>query len=142
MGERISDDELRQALEAATPGPWHMMPMQGPRKQTNFARVYATDDDLRYIADCRDFMCFHEITDNEANARLIALAPALAAEVLQLREALQPFAKEAGAWEDSAEQEQLVEPFPGYDGLVTVGDCRRARAALSTPSPVVAKEGE
>ena len=89
---RISDEELRRTLEAATPGPWHMMPMQGPRKQTNFARVYATDDDLRYIADCRDFMCFHEITDNEANARLIALAPALAAEVLQLREALQPFA--------------------------------------------------
>lgn len=55
----------------------------------------------------------------------------LRSENLLMRASLEPFAKEAGAWEDSCDQEQLVEPFPGYDGLLTVGNCRRARAALA-----------
>lgn len=54
----------------------------------------------------------------------------LRAEIERLLTALQPFADEAMCWMDHDDSEHLVENFPGYEGHVTVGDCRRARAAL------------
>ena len=50
----------------------------------------------------------------------------LYAEIDELREALKPFAKEATAWVNSPDDEPLVEHFPGYEGELTIGDCRRA----------------
>ena len=71
----MSDDLVRRArdaLDGVTDAPWHAANMQGPRRQTNFARVFAADDDLRFIADCRDTLNFHSLTDNEKNAHFIA----------------------------------------------------------------------
>jgi len=48
----------------------------------------------------------------------------------RLRAALEPFAAEADCWPDHHDDEPLVESFPEYDGKITVGACRRARAAL------------
>ena len=92
MGGRISDDDLRRMVKAATPGPWSTMGscvVASGSCDTYSGNVLGT---IAYASS------LHE-TDGEgrnwwtggepeANARLIALAPALAAEVLQLREAL------------------------------------------------------
>ena len=51
-------------------------------------------------------------------------------EIERLRAALEPFAAEADCWPDHHDDEPLVESFPEYDGKITVGACRRARAAL------------
>lgn len=61
---------------------------------------------------------------------------ALEAENATLREALKPFAKEAEAWVSRTEggayndTDKIVEPFPGYEGELNVGDLRRAAAVL------------
>ena len=52
------------------------------------------------------------------------------AEIDRLREALKPFADEAEHWEFYVADELLVEGFPTYDGIISVGDLRNARAAL------------
>lgn len=45
--------------------------------------VYATDNELRYIAWCSD--CYNTTpTNNEANARFIAAAPAITAKLFEL----------------------------------------------------------
>lgn len=90
-------DQLEALANAATQGPWHV-------HEEGFGRlgrptVYATDEELRYIANCRDLPTHedHAPTDDRANARFIAAArtavPALIAEVRRLRAA----AKEANA---------------------------------------------
>lgn len=75
-------------MSAHTPGPWFVMEQgfttkPGPWRAPT---VYATDDELRYIAvcACADFANGVNATDNLANARLIAAAPDLldALEVL------------------------------------------------------------
>lgn len=52
-------------------------------------------------------------------------------EIEVLRTALRPFAKEATRWVNYADEEPLVEAFPGYEGELTVGDLRRAFDALA-----------
>ena len=48
-----------------------------------------------------------------------------------LREALQPFASEADEWKEFDDTEPLVEGFAEVDSSVTVGDLRRAKAAVT-----------
>ena len=60
---------------------------------------------------------------------------ALEAENARLRGAIQPFADEAEHWESYSADEQLVEGFPTYDGSITVGDLRNARAAVTPAAP-------
>ena len=122
---RISDEELRTIAKAATQGPWSTMGscvMASGSCDTYSGNVLGT---IAYASS------LHETdgegrswwTDGapEANAALIALAPALAAEVLQLRELI----------------ERAVRMVPDHQ-LNWHFDAHRA---LSTPSPVVAKEG-
>lgn len=81
-----------------TPGPWHVME-DGFGKVHSHPTVYATDDELRYIATCADYATI-EKTNNLANARLIAAAP----EMLEI----------------------LIEDIKGkcdYCGLSTCADC-------------------
>ena len=58
-----------------TPGPWHIKE-NGFVTQRRCPTVYATDDELRYIAFCSDSLNIVP-TDNLANARLIAASPDL-----------------------------------------------------------------
>lgn len=81
-------DDIKRDSEAGTRGPWFSLPQCGPRVETNFARVFAADDDLRYIADCRDSLNFHSKTDNETNARRIARVPAMEAALLAAEDAM------------------------------------------------------
>ncbi len=111
---RISDDELRQTLEAATPGPWQQGEMDTLAVHNWW---YAPDDEVNAGPG---------YGSSAANAALIALAPALAAEVLQLRKLL-------GALDHMLESIGYSKESLARDGIA---------AALSTPSPVVAKEGE
>jgi hypothetical protein len=55
----------------------------------------------------------------------------LQAENARLRKALKPFADEAGHWDFYTADEPLVEGFPTYEGNITVGDLRDARAVLT-----------
>lgn len=81
-----------------TNGPWHAIE-GNPRSRgmLRYPTVYATDNDLRYICHCADTFNFHEVTDNLANARLIAAAPCLL--------------------------EALTRLLDRYTGLVNCGDC-------------------
>lgn len=88
----MTDDEIRALLEAATPGPWGNETVRTscgvchkigpwPHKWRHGNEMSACIYD--------DYPSPPEGTDNMlANARLIASAPSLAAEVLRLREAL------------------------------------------------------
>lgn len=80
----MTDEELRAMLDAATPGPWeatrkvHKSGTVSVRfsgeNWADFARVWV-----------RSSGCESANQEGEANARLIAAAPDLAAEVLRLR---------------------------------------------------------
>lgn len=84
-------DQLEALANAATQGPWHVSEEGFGRR--GVPTVYATDDELRYIAKCRDLPAHidHPPTDDAANARFIAAArdavPQLIAEVRRLRAA-------------------------------------------------------
>ena len=159
MSGRISTDELRQLVNAALPGPWGWFGYpddlklatthSGRRYVMDFVRKGFSGAQPRFQPDGRgmvpaDRLLRFEVGDQSvrgekearadgsvyrydvrdvdcADARLIALAPALAAEVLQLRELI----------------ERAVRMVPDHQ-LNWHFDAHRA---LSTPSPVVAKEG-
>ena len=101
MGDRISDDDLRRLIGAATPGPWlaannpgdwglagawSITPPNGNPCEWDqcIAQIEYTTP---YCAGAsKEELDAAEVA--KANAALISLAPALAAEVLQLREAI------------------------------------------------------
>lgn len=103
MPDRMSDDELLRLLEAATPGPW----MQGTDRPYDILTKDRTSEDVTPLIAC----VFVYNTDDpqwRADARLIAHAPALAAEVLALR------ARKGGTGPADAEISGLV---AGWDDL-------------------------
>lgn len=51
-------------------------------------------------------------------------------KIARLESALKPFAEEADSWKDHQDDEHLVEAFPGYEGIITVGHCRKAKEIL------------
>lgn len=64
-------------MSGHTPGPWHVSE-KGFIAGESAPTVYATDDELRYVAFCNDrWNEKGRETDNLANARLIAAAPEL-----------------------------------------------------------------
>ena len=122
MGERISDDELRRLLNDTTPGPWRL-----GADLTTVNTAYGGDADFvkgGWAKAIAKTTLPKWMPPKQAwpNGQLIALAPALAAEVLQLRELI----------------ERAVRMVPDHQ-LNWHFDAHRA---LSTPSAVVAKEGE
>lgn len=135
MGERIPTDELRRLVDLTSPGPWQAEPMTG-----RGAWIAAADGNWAALS------CGETDQLGERNARLIALAPTLAAEVLQLREALQPFAAvaERDIGDDEADGD-VFRPmqFLNHAPKLTVVDLRCARAALP-PAPAVdaVKQGD
>ncbi len=82
-------DRLEALANAATQGPWHLNE-EGFGKH-GVPTIYATDEELRYIAKCRDLPAHenHAPTDDRANARFIATArtaiPQLITEIRRLR---------------------------------------------------------
>lgn len=82
MTQPLSDRELRELLEQATPGPWD-------------ADELFIGSENYHVADAVDWRGFTRASETVSydsvefvtNARLIAAAPALAEEVLRLREA-------------------------------------------------------
>jgi hypothetical protein len=60
-----------------TPGPWNIF----RREQGRGYAVYATDDELRYVAICQDLPAHddHQPTNDKANAQLIAASPRMLA---------------------------------------------------------------
>jgi hypothetical protein len=66
-----------------------------------------------------------------SEAREIAKAALEAAGLNELVEALEPFSAEVAHWKRWGEDDEVVEPFDGYEGRLTVGDLRKARAALT-----------
>lgn len=102
------------------------------------ARAEAAEAELKVMTAERD----RAIEDAIYNAQYVDLVvhyraerDAMAADNNRLREALKPFADEAEHWESWADDNPLVEGFRKddgsyYDGNITVGDLRNARAAL------------
>jgi hypothetical protein len=73
-----------------TPGPWHVMVGTfGKRHDPKSTTVYATHEDLIYVARCDGSqMMFHREIDALANARLIAAAPDMLKALEVCKEAL------------------------------------------------------
>jgi len=87
------------------------------------------DDERRLVAD------FYHEADREHFVRCSpdSLRPILERfleqeqRIERLEKALEPFVAEAELWPDAADNEPLVEGFPGYSGRLSVGDLREAR---------------
>lgn len=136
---RISDEELRRLIADAYSQPWTFGESVSPDGQEWWGCGVTN-------ADGHEFAWLE--TDPETDiptAQLIALAPALAAEVLQLREEVAG----ALAYTESigSAGERYFDSFGDFKPR-TPGTFRwqmlweaMLSAALSTPSPVVAKEG-
>lgn len=123
----ISTDELRKMLADATPGPWR--PGRGP-----FFRGESDRLTCRVYTECPATEMESYGTLCVENARLIAAVPDLAAEVIRLRKALEPFAKvaEHDIGYDEADTD-VFRPMKLFNRAprIRVGDLRRARAALN-----------
>ena len=65
--------ELLELAKRRTPGRWHVA-KGGLGNKERLDTVYAANDDLNYIAACRDFACFHAPPRNSENAAFIASA--------------------------------------------------------------------
>ena len=65
--------ELLELAKRRTPGRWHVA-KGGLGNKERMDTVYAANDDLNYIAACRDFACFHSPPRNSENAAFIASA--------------------------------------------------------------------
>lgn len=124
--------DLRKLLDEATPGPWVMETVKtscgtchkiGPFPRPNYASkkegwacVY---DDYPPGIGSKDLL---------ANARLIAIAPDLAAALLKAEEALEPL-------DDVAQSRAADAPeWRDHDTVsvsINIGDLRRARATLT-----------
>lgn len=63
--------ELLEIAKHRTPGRWYVA-KGGLGNKDGMDTVYATNDDLNYIAACRDFACFHAPPKNSENATFIA----------------------------------------------------------------------
>jgi hypothetical protein len=110
--------QLRDAAKQATPGPWHAGSFdRNGAKPT----VYAADTELRYVAQCVDFLNVTP-TPNEANARFIAAANPAA--ILALLDQLE--AQEAPA----PRPHQCPKQTP-Y-GEATCGACLEAQETTNT----------
>ena len=138
---RISDEELRRIVTEATPGPWRL-----GADLTTINTAYGGDADFvkgGWAKAIAKTTLPKWMPPKQAwpNGELIALAPALAAEVLQLREALTSISGLGGNLTDDYWEGAGGPNDAGLRGGLLVTAMQVARAALSTPSPVVAKEG-
>jgi hypothetical protein len=121
----MTDEELRDLLARATKGPWgwNTVGEVGIRSDAD-DQTWGMVVDI--IAECR----WPNVADN---ARLIALAPDLAAEVLRLRDALRPFAEALQGNYFHQPDNLKISMGSGKDDLrwvLPLGDFRRARTAL------------
>lgn len=136
---RIATEELRRIVAEASPGPWELRDAESYNGRSTTYYLDVWDGDLNVIAS--EAHRAHG-DGGRSNMRLIALAPQLAAEVLQLREALQALhhavCGETGFAEAVRLNSGLAYPWPALD----IAD-ELARAALS-PAPVMdaVKQGD
>lgn len=95
----MTDDKIRALLDGATPGPWRSSETWRPpigfgdhetNADGNVFWGYSVSGSSKHGGHILPTLAaVHNFPDNiHANARLIASAPSLAAEVLRLREAL------------------------------------------------------
>lgn len=96
--------ELRKLAEKATKGPWYVARGGLRKERADHDTVYACNDDLNYVAECKDFLCFHEPPRNSENAAFIAaLDPQTVIALLDVVEAAQALvATEEGGEQDHA----------------------------------------
>ncbi len=137
----IDADELRKLLAEATPGPWHSEEKPaGPeangikasigiwseflfRQAIEIADEEIDAEDEKWVAGI-----WGVISDNDvANARLIAAAPDLAAEVLRLRAEVEKLRAALAFYADVSD---YVAPYTGGAGKLWMDCGETARAAL------------
>jgi hypothetical protein len=87
--------EIRERLEAATPGPWFVSDNGFTKRGDGPPTVYAPDDELRYIAVCNDGFNINP-TPNLSNAQFIAHAPN---DIRRLLDEVERLRKEISAYE-------------------------------------------
>lgn len=83
----LSTPNLQRLLAEATPGPWEVDQFEEQFVDCpEVTEFYLCSEDMQYIAKGEAVSKYRD--REEANFRLIALAPELAAEVIRLHEAL------------------------------------------------------
>ena len=104
---RLSDQELAALLAAASKGPWSIWPELEPaawkeleEKGVFDALLFDTEGNIA------EFDAY-DLVQNRANARLAALAPALAQEVLDQRKAGQAMAEALERIQITTQEESL-----------------------------------
>ena len=120
--------DLRKLLDECTVGPWEIT----DRKITKHGGAYDFISGFKWGKFARVVVRFdYDYADNPAgvaNARLIALAPDLAAALLKAEEALEPL-------DDVAQSRAADAPeWRDHDTVsvsINIGDLRRARATLT-----------
>ena len=147
--------ELDALAAKATPGPWENSDgfvRSTARGNTYEAPGMTVTTSCQWVAECRDGEAFYNPDGNASYIAALANAyPLLRAEILRLREALEPFARIAGGYDPTLiceggpmiiypdDDAVLLIASNDYDSEllegvtfdeVTVGDLRRARATL------------
>jgi len=88
---RAKCQEILELGKLRTQGRWRIA-HGGLGNKDKLDTVYATNDDLNYIAACRDYLCFYEPPRNTENASFIAscagTAEAMARSTLSLLDAV------------------------------------------------------
>jgi hypothetical protein len=133
--------DLQKLLDEATKGPWDVTKSAWDERhyvegENTVCYMYALREDDHVILHCDNY---------ESNALLIAMAPDLAARVLELeaenkrlREGLKPFADVANGFDFDLTNDQSSVYLSFYNGLggheitavLNVADLERAGAAL------------
>lgn len=103
-----------------TPGPWHVTTETDGRSRGYIRAGEPLDGAKMPPAVAR--VCARTLSENEANARLIAAAP-------ELLEALRHFAALLAEHHDDLPDDRPI--FGINDAVITAGDLRRARAAIA-----------
>jgi hypothetical protein len=107
----IDVEDLRRVLDGATPGPWEV--------ETGVIPIGDTGDYDPYVSvispeRTRIYDVYSEEDQDEANARLIAMAPDLAREYLALREAAGKLAERLNDWSNDHLTDEAARDWFGH----------------------------
>lgn len=122
----MKTDEIEKLLAEVTPGPWFYNDDPRDGMEWNIHIHHTDEDRICFMSNMGE----SRVDEVEANARLIAVAPDLAAEVVRLRKALEEIVEPTAAMEDRLEDgerlDELMAIALAHDAAYLKGIARAA----------------